>query len=274
MSYYLYSAEKRNEYDTGTTTADYIKFIILGSPRVGSTWILSALTSHPHVIGYGEIFDNVNFLENLNDPLPYALYPDETMAYFEKLKEEDPAGLLDNYIYRKYHEAIKCVGFKFFYDQPEHEPCRSKVLNYLTFHNDISIIHIKRKNLLESIVSLEIALTTNNWVKTPNNPDSEVQPFVLGYNRCLQLFEERERQQQRFDTLFKHFNTYQLYYEDLLNSPLTHFMAIQSFLGLEPRELYTVLKKQKTKPLPALLLNYEELKERFSFSKWAYCFEE
>lgn len=274
MNFYLYSAEKRNEYDKRLTTSDYTKFIILGSPRVGSTWILSALTSHPHVIGYSEIFDNVNFLDNLNGPLPYALYPYETINYFKKLREEDPAGFLDNYIYRKYHQKVKCVGFKFFYDQPEQEPCRSNVLKYLTSRNDIRIIHIKRKNLLENIVSLEIALKTNNWVKTPKSSDTEVQPFVLGYNKCLQLFEEREQQQQCFDALFKHFITYQLHYEDLARSPATHFLEIQRFLGLEPRELQTVLKKQNTKPLSDLLLNYEELKERFSSSKWAYCFEE
>ena len=35
----------------------YIKFIVLGHPRSGSTMLISTLRKHPQIVGFGEIFE-------------------------------------------------------------------------------------------------------------------------------------------------------------------------------------------------------------------------
>jgi LPS sulfotransferase NodH len=274
MSYYNYSDKERSEYDSLHTNNRYSKFIILGSPRVGSTWLLSALNSHSNAMVYGEIFDNKYFLADLRYPLAYSLLPHETDEYFENLKIDDPTGLLDSYIYRKYHEEVKSVGFKLFYDQPDNEKGRRKIVEYINLDKSIRIIHIQRRNLLNIAASIEMAFKTKKWVKTQASEETKIKPFVLNYEKCLEFFEEREEQQSRYNKLFYYNDIFHLYYEDLVASPGKYFREMQHFLGLEPRQLKGLLHKQNTKPLPVLIKNYEELKTKFSSTKWARYFDE
>jgi len=114
--------KKIRDYTSSTKHKNYKKFIILSHPRVGSTFLLSLLNDHPHIIVKNEIVREINLFPANKRP--------SILSYLKKK------------VFKEYNNSIKSVGFKFFY---EHAVMELSLTEYLEADKTIQIIHLKRK---------------------------------------------------------------------------------------------------------------------------------
>lgn len=134
------------------------RFLIVGLPRSGTTYLMSLLNSHAKVFCAGEVFN------------PFAIIDTEKSDY-------DPARIYqrDNaprVFMRKFFEAhqrpdLLCVGFKFMLGH------NIRVLTQLPDLADLPIIYVHRDNRLAQVASFLKALQTKNWAQTRQTNDMQ-----------------------------------------------------------------------------------------------------
>ena len=128
-----------------------IKFAILAIARSGSSYLTSALGSHPDVCMHGEIMH-----ENASWHIRECARKQLDLS----IRKEDPIKFV-NEIYN-FDEGKKAVGFKIWKHQS------LEAVKYIIENKDIKKIVLERKNLLASFSSRLIAEQTNVWNLTVN----------------------------------------------------------------------------------------------------------
>jgi LPS sulfotransferase NodH len=129
----------------------HVNFVVLTSARTGSTWLMDRLNRQPGVEAHGELFlnharmkpalaslaDGKRFIEVRGGPK--FTRPRRVFSYLDALCR--PA---------------RIVGFKLMYKQLQNYP---EILVYLAVHR-VRVIHLTRRNLLDVVVSEELAKLT------------------------------------------------------------------------------------------------------------------
>ena len=135
----------------------YSKFIILGAARTGSNMLVQALNSSPELTCFGELFHpNLDFLGfNVEG---YDNFDNKDRA----LRDGDLPAFLRERVYCAHPEATQAVGFKLLYGHVWGFP---GLLGALTEDTEIRVLHLKRRNLLRTMLSLKIAETTGVWLE-------------------------------------------------------------------------------------------------------------
>jgi hypothetical protein len=228
----------------------YMPFLLLAYPRSGSTWVHTALNSHPHILSVGE----------------------ELAAEYGK-----PDGLqnLTYYFQRPHSKQVKALGSKLFYEQAYTETG----LAFWKYWREqqLPVLHLLRRNILRVAVSEELARTHREWsaVKGANLPDARAKAIAILPEVLLQRMGHIEHLQHVFTTQLKEYPAaLTIWYEDLLEQPEEQFKAIQLFLGLEPQALFSFLRRQNPEPLQQLVLNYAEIQQELQGSKWEHFLEQ
>jgi len=231
------------------SSSKYKKFVVLSRSRTGSNLLISLLNSHPQVVAGGE--------------------------YFRRLH-----GLDHNEVLRKAFSGepfpIKAKGFKIFYYHPVDEPS-SGVWDKLRAMADLSVIHLKRKNLLRTLVSRKIAGVEDVWLSmSEHNPRSSAGHVNISFtvDELTDLFRETRVWEESGHRMFCNHPMLTIYYEDLVTDRAKVFRQVTQFLGVSYIEPKTELKKQNNRSLRATIMNYDDLKLRFSSTEWALFFEE
>ena len=279
-------------------STDYVRFIVLGDARTGSSMLVQALHSSPHIRCFREIF---NWKQH---------FVDFHMEGYDKSNERDwsqrkrdPGGFLRERIFCQHPEAIRAVGFKFLY---VHTMGFQGLHELLAGDRQLRVLHLRRRNLLRKLVSLKIAQATGSWLQeerlefTQNSAPSAAlsnalrafrlplkvaralkrlslrrrssrarKPFADSPRVRLKISAEElttfsvrtETRAAHFDELFRDHPKLTLFYEDILDHREDVFNQAQSFLGIEPGPLTVTLSKQNPQPLRELLENYDELYE-------------
>jgi len=226
---------------------DFIKFIVLGRSRTGSNLLLSFLNSHSGVFAKGEIF--------------------------QKLRGRDRKKILAS-VFNRQPRHIKAAGFKIFYYHPldgENDLLWRELLDVPGLH----VIHLKRRNILNTLVSRKIADAHNAWQITSGLKMAEKPQAVLMDREELKRgFMKTREWEANAERMFVGHKLHTIYYEDLDADPLGTFKRVIDFLGLVYQPPRSKLKKQNTQGLKERIINYDELKDAFSGSNWAPFFEE
>ncbi|MCG9973014.1 sulfotransferase [Christiangramia crocea] len=239
--------QKQNLYNI-TGHSNYKKFVIISTARTGSTLLATLLNSHQNIICEGEIFKNLNGKS------------------CSKIWQE---------FFSKKPKKIHQVGFKLFYFHPYDED--KDVWNIINNDKTITIIHLKRKNLLRIFLSQKIGLKTKLWtdnINRPNNLSLNTKKVTLDYHACIGAFEEIEDYENITRLNFQRHNYLEVYYEDLIENRQLEINRILSSLNLPVDVLTANNKQQNPEGLNELINNYSELKIKFENSKWEYLFEE
>ena len=63
-------------------------------------------------------------------------------------------------------------------------------------------------------------------------------------------------------------------YEELVQNPEETLGRVLGFLGVEPRPLAPTTRHQNPQPLSKLIENYDEIREAFRHTEYAWMFEE
>jgi LPS sulfotransferase NodH len=265
--------------------------MILGSARTGSNFLLSLLSSHPSIKTYGELFN----LDQL---------PQDTLI--EALK--DPVAYLRGRVYKPPGPGISAVGFKMFYyhltkdyfDKPVRAADTSQQLqdkfvrfsafiesnydwdsldrrfrdtwDFLIEDASLAVIHLKRRNALDTLISLKRAFATGEWwrLKSESRPRFTVH---LDPEECDRYFQRMSDFQAAADTAFASHPRIDVIYEDLAERQQNALKGIFTILDVPCLPLTTRMTKQNPAPAWETVVNYEELKNHFRHTRWSVLFE-
>lgn len=226
---------------------DYKKFVIISRSRTGSTLLMALLNRHSNIICEGELFKRLN---------------------------NKSCKTIWNNLFAKKSKQIKYVGFKLFYYHPFGDD--KAVWNFIDEDKEIWIIHLTRKNYLESFVSQKIGKKTKQWSenkKRPHNLSIDDKRVTLDFEECQQTFEKINSYEENTLERFKTHNWIELDYSDLNKNKEKIMSSILEKLSLPIEELQVVNKKQNSEPLNSLIENYQELEGKFATTTWAYLFQ-
>jgi LPS sulfotransferase NodH len=267
------------------------RFMILGSARTGSNFLLSLLSSHPSIKTYGELFN----LDSLpRDDLTEAL--------------EDPVAYLRRRVYQPPRSGVSAVGFKMFYDhlkedyfdKPVQTSDTSRRLqdkfdrfsafiennydwgtlarrfrdtwDFLIEDVSLAVIHLKRRNALDTLISLKRAFMTNEWwsLKSESRQTFAVH---LDPDECSRYFQRTCDFQTAADTAFAAHPKIEVIYEELAERQQDALKGIFTLLDVSPLPLTTRMTKQNPAPAWETVANYEQLKTHFRHTRWGALFE-
>jgi LPS sulfotransferase NodH len=207
----------------------YTKFIILGRSRTGSNLLLSYLNSHINVRAEREIF--------------------------KWLKGRDENELL-NKNFAKEPFFIRAKGFKIFYYHP-YDKENGEIWKLLSDTKDLHVIHIKRKNILRTLVSKKIAQNSKAYTSEEEKKTNKVEEKInFDFDELNNLITHTRNLEKTGDDIFSGNKMITVYYEDLVENPELYFKTITDFLGLEYKKPRTSYKKQNPEKLSELLENF------------------
>lgn len=269
------------------------RFIVLGSARTGSNLLLSLLSAHSAVKTYGELFN----LDRLpQDALREAL--------------EDPVSYLRRKVYASHPDRITAVGFKMFYyhltrdyfeklidpagSSSEMQSQFARLRSYIDANYDwtelyqrfhgawallasdttLMVVHLKRRNMLNTLISHKTAFQTNRWMRVKSREPSPATILHLDAAECQRYFETLEAFAERADTLFGAHRKIEVCYEDLAADRQATMNGVFAFLDIPCEAVSTAMAKQIVTPASEVVANYGHLKESFRHTRWNRFFEE
>jgi len=151
------------------------RFLIVGLPRSGSTYLATLLHSHPDVYCGGELFN------------PSAIigigWKDENKKILIN-RDAFPADFLRNFYLKRGHEAV-AVGAKYMIG---HHP---EIISMIEENSDIKIIFIHRNNRLAQSASWFQALQSKQWA-TQDATQVDQKPLDMWPRQLLQKAREFE----------------------------------------------------------------------------------
>lgn len=253
--------------DTGIIagSSEYIRFVVLGRSRTGSTFLRGLLNSHSRIIAFGEILGGH---ESISWDVPGYTHRKRMSA----LLYSDPTSFLEKGVFRKFPAHISAVGFKIFYYHAQ-DGILKPVWAYLGTHKELRIIHVKRANILETHLSRKRAVMSGHWVNISGTTE-EYAPITLSYEECLDAFTRTRAWERKYDTFFENHFKIDVLYENLSSDYVSEMKRIQDFLGVDYEVTKPTTYKQRRVPLAKAILNYHELKERFHGTPWTEFFSE
>lgn len=224
---------------------NYQKFVIITRSRTGSNLLVSLLNNHPNIHSEGEVFRRIGGTSCLE---------------------------IWNSIFTSKLSRIKYVGFKIFYYHPLDSDDIS-VWNYLKEDHEIKVIHLRRENMLQTIVSRKIAGKTDVWSSAGNNklPLSERQIFLTA-QECNSEFSKTEDNERLTRDNFSTHPFLEVTYEDLVDNNQKVMNNIFEFLGIPSFLVSSKLKKQNGESLSNLITNFNSLKQEFVNTKYEHFF--
>lgn len=224
------------------------RFIILARSRTGSNLLVSFLNSHSNVYSEGEI---VSWLHG-----------------------RDYRSILRR-VFGKQPNEILAKGFKIFYYHPQDDDS-CKIWDDLVAMDDLVVIHLKRRNILRTLISRKIAGIQGVYSDTPGkrkvNSDKKVVNFTV--QDLEEGFQYTRKMETDGDEMFKDHPLLPIYYEDLVNDPEGTFNKVTDLLGVDQIHPQTNFRKQNPEKASTLITNYHELEKAFAGTEWSEFFEE
>lgn len=240
--------------------------MVIGHGRTGSTLLSLSLGEHDSIRMYLEIFHD--------DPKER-----ETSFRAERAYQsgEDAVKFINQAVFFPRHwKQLKAVGFKLFYDHARKDREARKVWIYLEENKGIHIIHLLRRNLLESWISFQTATRTGVWAVMEKTPElnKTVKPYRLDALECQDFFKSIELERERIRSMFASHPYMEVEYErDLCDNFSETMFRIQNFLGVPRQKVKVLTQKQRRLSPSEQISNYSELKKYFSATKYKTFFD-
>lgn len=191
---------------------NYSKFIILCSPRTGSTLLHTYLNSHPNIYSHGEILRRDSFSR---------IHPGTT-------------------VFKRYGSNIKAVGLKVFYEYA-HQGEFQNAYEQIVFDSSIKVIHVVREEIKNQYLSLMNSYRTGHW----NSANKKQFEYVdeIDPQEFNAFVTQLDSQRSICIGHFKDHSTLVISYEMLTDDKEETLQLIQKFLKVEPKQLSTLLVK-------------------------------
>jgi LPS sulfotransferase NodH len=247
-------------------------FIVFGAERTGTTVIGNSLATHPEILYYGELFHTAllrrseeasrktlghGIVKNLTAGIPVCKDEDDGFQYLQSILERC---------------AVRRVtGFKMLYHHA-HSGNVARAWQYIAHNSHIKLIHVRRRNLLESLLSRERAEVSGIW----HSPQPVVTtPLTLAPAQCLAYFIRYEEMFENFQPLLDSHPVLEVWYDELLADFSGLINRILLFLGVDAvSDCYPLIKKIASRPIEADVTNYRQLRLLFSHTPYARYFRD
>ncbi|MDH3732457.1 MAG: sulfotransferase [Gemmatimonadota bacterium] len=243
----------------------YVPFIILGTARTGSSLLVQTLRSHPGVVSFGEVLNPAK--AGYNTP-----GFENWRGVARRARDLAPVHFFETGVFAGYRDEIAAVGCKVFYAHVE-RPIFASAREWLRARQDLRVVHLRRRNVLRTYLSLVIARKTRVYgTRSPENRSAlqvHLQPAS-----CERFFSETTTQHDRYSTLFGDHRKLDIDYEDFVADRGARATSLQEFLDLRPEPLRAPLVKQEVRPLAEAITNFAELERHFASSRWAEHFDD
>ena len=217
-------------------------FIVVGQMRNGSSYLCSSLSSHPDITCHLELLHRKNYNGELSGVYKY---------------------LADSVFSAK----TKFRGFKLLSHQMwGHNTVGCYILKSLISSFECKVIHIVRRNHLESYVSNLLAKKSNIWnvfdkERVDNHFVMYTPDIIEKYNQKINikkheydLYCRRALKSEQFiDQLYP--NNFKILYEEMPDK----IQDVLKYLGAESVQLYSGTVKLRNKCLAELIENYDEV---------------
>lgn len=226
----------------------YRRFIILSRSRTGSYLLVSFLNSHPNIRSQGEILRSAKGQPHID--------------IIEAAFGREP-------------RSIRAKGFKIFYYHPNGDNGKA-IWNHLVGMDGLHVLHLKRRNVLRTLISREIATNQGVWkTSDPGSFDQARRKQVsFTVDELATGFAKTRQWERDGDALFRDHPLLSIHYEDLVADTEATFRRVTDFLGVPFVQPRTSLVRQNPETVRDLVSNYEELRAAFSGTEWEPFFEE
>jgi LPS sulfotransferase NodH len=231
-------------------------FALLGIQRTGTTLLYTLLDSHPSIVCFGEIFQDVN------TPCHPTLGTKRYKSYIDMSVRRRVLDFVNRkYMISTYLSNIvsaleyEARGFKLMLDQTRKYP---EVLNFLQ-QKKFKIIHIWRKNIMKIYVSRVKAEQTGIYVSQKTVDRSKIN--IDGELLIKNLKAIKDAQSKILEIIQELRLAYiDIQYENLLTNRDHELRRILDFLEVDGEfELTTYLTKINPDELPEVITNYHEI---------------
>lgn len=236
------------------------KFVLLSQPRSGSNWLLDMLQQLDEVTAYDELF--------LRRPRQeVSLFRDHPRYHALPHGRFGRRPSAVAYVHRLFRQP-GAVGFKAMGGQLRPYP---QVWAYLAARR-ASIVHLVRANLLEALISEQVAASNERWHIRSGEPTQDGVRLEVDAADLLRRCEARAadigRTRRRLRALrFRHL---EVSYEDLVSGDAA-FAAVCRFLRLGDvaAKPASALSRTRNAPTSELVTNYDEVRRAFAASPLA-----
>lgn len=227
---------------------DYQRFVLLSRSRTGSNLLISLLNAHPGIRAEWEVFARTH--------------------------GQDPLNILAR-IYGKQPHYVKARGFKLFYYHPLDQD-GDDLWEELGEDRQLRVLHLKRRNILRTLVSRKIAGVQDIWAAGSAVQPRRERPKATRFSvaELEEGFRETRDWEAKGDRTFRNHPLLPVYYEDLVADRQACLGEVLDFLRLPRLPLRSDMRKQNPERLADLIANYAELKAAFAGSEWQRFFDE
>ena len=205
------------------------------------------LDSHPDIFMYGEQFGGDRTSHSPRD-------------IYLNMNYNSPSEYMDQYVFAS-KDGFRAIGFKLMYGHLTNVK-KIDFRHYLQ-NRKIKIIHLVRRNMLDVALSSVLAKNTNKWVAS-----EFTDPIYLNYECCKSTFKNYAESINAVDELGGH----KVYYSELRD--YSAHIGMLDYLGLRRMQLKISTTKQRVKSKREMILNYDDLRDRFSSTEYSKYFEE
>jgi LPS sulfotransferase NodH len=222
------------------------RFVVLALPRTGSNWLCTLLDSHPQILCHHELFNP--------DGIHYSISHREGQIDLGSVAERDrnPLAMLD----RAWRETLgyPVVGFKHNRDQS------AEILQALFADRELSIVHMRRRNRVRTVLSEIVAQATGEWESYPGRPLGEPPRITVDADELRRRIAVNEKYETSLTEALAASGQRQLTvtYEELAST--AEQRRVLEFLAVDPQiALRGNTRKQGTRDLRQRIVNFEAL---------------
>ena len=140
---------------------------------------------------------------------------------------------------------------------------------FLVGQKDLHIIHLKRDNKIQTVLSRAISGNTGVWTsKVPGSRSTlDTRKVNLEISATVQELEQTKEWETEFAEKFAFHASIDIYYERLVSDP-KEYKKLTNFLKLPYIAPTIALKRLNPEPMSHLISNYDELKASLAGSEW------
>lgn len=231
-------------------------FLIVAEVRSGYQLMATLLNSNTEVICLGEIFGsdrNIRIKSLFDFPIPVIEETDRAISYVEKISGAAK------------QTGCRAFGFKVNYVCARNANW-SELWDYAVAKK-WNIIHLRRDNLLDRLISEKLANSSNKWnhAEYKNQITLSLRELETSYARSMAF-------QSWANDFFRNNPVCNMTYEELESNQQRSCEVLQDFLGVTRKPLKTFMKKQRVGKQSKFVSNYDKFYHDCSqhpvFSKW------
>jgi len=225
-------------------------FVVLSSSRSGTNYVLSVFHQmQPGACVLREVFrkgsDSVPDMVKLTGQPATELQP---------LAREDPVTLWET-LTQAADTAHKRLALKiFYYHQPASAPLWHRIAG------EAQIVHLVRRRLLDTFISLKRAEATGEWMRIGEGPKTQVPPITVDRGELAQFVRLRQRYVEAARARFSEADFTEIAFEDIAADPALCAEALAPILGVAaPHDVTIKVRRQNPLPPRETVANYEDI---------------